>query len=143
MSGSVSSLTGSGRHSTSSGLSKTYRQASSLFLTRRLAEAYSTLEPLITADRSEDHHSPNGDPVAPAPVATASRNSRIKIWSLYLTLLDAIINLGAEEGKSAFGTKQWRDIVSKVREGRVWEDLVRDGYHGVEGEMDADVVVNL
>ena len=143
LSSSISSLTGSARPTASSGLSKIYRQASSLFLTRRLGEAFSIIEPLISPERSDDHNASNGDQIAPAPIASSSGNSRIKIWSLYLTLLDAIIDLGAEEGKNVFGSRQWRDIVSKVREGRVWEDIVRDGYHGVEGDVDVDVVVNL
>lgn len=30
-----------------------------------------------------------------------------------------------------------------MREGEVWEDVVRNGYGGVEGDVDADVVINL
>lgn len=142
LSSSISSLSGSGRHA-SSHLSKTYRHASTLFLTRRLSEALSTLEPIIAPERPDDDDCANGDILEPAPVANASRTSRIKVWSLYLTLLDAIVNLGPEEGKEAFGTRQWRDILGKVRDGGVWDDVVRDGYHGIEGDVDADVIINL
>ncbi len=41
------------------------------------------------------------------------------------------------KGKQAFGTQEWRAICTKVREGEVWEEVVRHGYHGVEGDVDA------
>ena len=57
--------------------------------------------------------------------------------------MNAIIELGPDDGKDAFGTQEWRSICSKVREGEVWEEIVRNGYHGVEGDVDSDVVINL
>ncbi|KAB5570169.1 peroxin 26 [Coniochaeta sp. 2T2.1] len=141
MSASMSSLSSSisSARNSSSHISKSYRQASTLFLTRRLPEALSTILPLITQPTSED----NGPSTEPAPVAKASRTTRIKVWSLYLTILNAIVELDPDEGKDAFGTQEWRQLVSKVREGEVWEEVVRDGYHGVEGDVDSDVVINL
>ncbi len=141
LSASISSL-GSFRNGTPQ-LSKLYRQASTLFLTRRLSEALATIEPAITTNSSSE--AIDGDPenAELAPVATASRSTRIKIWNLYLTILNAIIELGPEDGKNAIGTKEWRAIVSKVRDGDVWEDIVREGYGGVEGDVDSDVVINL
>ncbi len=82
----------------------------------------------------------NGEP---APVAQASRTTRIKVWSLYLTILNAIIELEPEEGKDAFGQQEWRALCAKVRDGDIWEEVVRNGYHGVEGNVDSDVVINL
>lgn len=139
---SLSSSLSSARHS-SSHISKTYRQASTLFLTRRLPEALSTILPLITPPGSEESNGTNGTAAEPAPVARVSRTTRIKVWSLYLTILNAIIELDPDEGKDAFGTQEWRAICSKVREGEVWEEVVRNGYHGVEGDVDSDVVINL
>ena len=78
-----------------------------------------------------------------APVATASRGTRVKVWSFYLTFLNSVVELGAEEGKHAFGSARWKQLVSRCRDGSVWDDVVRDGYAGVEGDVDADVVVNL
>ena len=60
-----------------------------------------------------------------------------------MTILNAILELDQEEGKDAFGTKEWRAICTKVRDGGVWEEVVRNGYHGVEGNVDSDVVINL
>ncbi|KAM0485894.1 hypothetical protein ACHAPX_000590 [Trichoderma viride] len=132
---SISSLSSSGSKRYSP-VSKTYRQASTLFLTRRLPEALSTLRPIITPPSSAD----DGEP---APVTKSSRGTRIKVWSLYLTLLNAIVELEPEEGKDAFGNQEWRALCSKVRDGSIWEEVVRNGYHGLEGDVDADVVINL
>lgn len=33
--------------------------------------------------------------------------------------------------------------MSKVRDGDVWEEVVKNGYGGVEGDVDSDVVINL
>ncbi|KAL1842735.1 hypothetical protein VTJ49DRAFT_4373 [Mycothermus thermophilus] len=130
----------SGRNPASSHISKTYRQASTLFLTRRLPEALSTVLPLVTPTPPAEGTSESTEP---APVVRASRSSRIKVWSLYLTVLNAIVELGSDEGKDAFGAQEWKAICHKVREGEVWEEVVRNGYHGVEGDVDAEVVINL
>jgi hypothetical protein len=139
---SVSSLSGSRHHSQQ--IAKAYRQAAQLFLTRRLPEALSTIEPIITPPAQEDlKESYNGDLSGYAPVATASRGTRVKVWSFYLTFLNSVVELGAEEGKHAFGSTRWKQLVSKCRDGSAWDDVVRDGYAGVEGDVDAEVVVNL
>lgn len=136
LSNSVSSLSASTASRHTSHISKTYRQASTLFLTRRLPEALTTILPLITPHEPVD----NGEP---APVATASRTTRIKVWSLYLTVMNAIVEMEPDEGKDAFGNQEWRSLCGKVRDGDVWEEVVRNGYHGVEGDVDSDVVINL
>lgn len=139
LSSSVSSLSSSTSSRHSSAITQTYRQASTLFLTRRLPEALSTVLPLVTQPPPE---TPDGVS-EPSPVARASRNNRIKVWSLYLTTLNAIIELDPDEGKRAFGSQEWRALCSKVREGEIWEEVIQNGYHGVEGDVDADVVINL
>lgn len=139
---SVSSLSASRQHSQQ--IAKAYRQAAQLFLTRRLPEALSTIEPIITppvVDHANGSY--NGDLAGYAPIATASRGTRVKVWSFYLTFLNAVVELGAEEGKHAFGSARWKQLVSKCRDGSVWDDVVRDGYAGVEGDVDAEVVANL
>lgn len=141
LSSSISSLSSS-RHGTPH-LSKIYRQASTLFLTRRLPEALATIEPVITAPPPSEPVDGDTESAELAPVATASRSTRIKIWNLYLTILNAVVELGPEDGKNAIGSREWRSIVSKVRDGTIWEDIVRDGYGGVEGDVDSDVVINL
>lgn len=60
-----------------------------------------------------------------------------------MTILNAIVELDSDEGKQAFGGADWRALVAKVRDGDVWEEVVRDGYEGIEGSVDADVVINL
>ncbi|KAJ4336294.1 hypothetical protein N0V95_008641 [Ascochyta clinopodiicola] len=146
LSSSISSLSASRQQS--SQIAKAYRQAAQLFLTRRLPEALSTIEPIITApgDTTDSDHggdSANNLHASYAPVATASRGTRVKVWSFYLTFLNSVVELGADEGKHAFGSARWKQLVAKCRDGSVWDDVVRDGYAGVEGDVDADVVVNL
>lgn len=51
--------------------------------------------------------------------------------------------LEPDEGKEAFGSQEWRAICAKVRDGEIWEEVVTNGYHGVEGDVDSDVVINL
>jgi hypothetical protein len=99
----------------------------------------STILPVITQPESED----NSSEKEPAPVSKASRTTRIKVWSLYLTILNAIVELDPDEGKQAFGSSDWRALVTKVRDGVVWEEVVKNGYGGVEGDVDSDVVINL
>lgn len=120
-------------------ISKAYAQASNLFLTRRLSEALSTLTPIVKKPAVEEI----GESPAPTPIAIASRSLRIKIWSLYLTLLNAIIEVGPDEGKATFGNNLWRDIAGKARDGTIWEEVVQVGYNGIEGNVDAEVVINL
>ncbi|KAL7626914.1 hypothetical protein AAE478_003688 [Parahypoxylon ruwenzoriense] len=141
LSNSITSLASStSSRPSSNNISRTYRQASQLFLTRRLPEALSTVLPLITP--STENADVNGL-TEPAPVARASRSTRIKVWSLYLTILNAILELDPDEGKDAFGSQEWRALCKKARDGDVWEEVVQFGYHGAEGEVDPDVVINL
>lgn len=149
LSSSISSL--SSQRAQSSWIAKTYRHSAQLYLTRRLSEALTAIEPVITPEQDAsngisggqelDGHD-SGD-VQPAPVAAASRGTRVKIWSFYLTLLNAVIELGPEEGKLVFGSTKWRTLAAKARDGTVWDEVVRLGYGGAEGEVDGEVVANL
>jgi hypothetical protein len=140
---SISSLSPSKQ--VSSEISKIYKQASQLYLTRRLSESLSTLEPVISVPSiPEDERTRDDDEPPPqAPIALASSKLRIKIWNLYISLINAIIELGPEEGKQAFGIKEWKALISSARDGDVWETVVKVGYGDREGSVDADVVMNL
>lgn len=124
-------------------ISRTYTQASTLFLTRRLAESLSTLGPLLEASAPAGEGASDDDTSEPAPITSATQNSRIKVWSLYLTLLNAIIELGPEDGKAEVGGHTWRSILNKTRDGSIWDEVVQIGYGGVEANVDAEVVSNL
>ncbi|KAK8160692.1 hypothetical protein BKA80DRAFT_290502 [Phyllosticta citrichinensis] len=139
---SVTSLSASQRPQTTQ-IAKTYRQAAQLFLTRRLPEALSTIEPVIAPEVSDNAQddAPQQSPLA--PIAWASRGTRVKVWSFYLTFLNSVVELGPEEGKHAFGSTKWKALMAKCRDGTVWEEVVQAGYGGVEGSVDADVVINL
>lgn len=124
-------------------ISKLYRQAEHLFLTRRFPEALSVIEPLITVPQPQDGTYDDEATADGAPIARASQKSRIKVWSFYLTLLNAVAELGPENGKIEFGGREWRDLVAKARDGTIWDEVVNIGYGGIEGSVDADVVFNL
>ena len=142
LSSSTSSLSPSGR--SSSEISNIYKHASQLFITRRFPEALSILEPVITPVKQTNGYK-HGDEDSPpqAPIATATTNQRIKVWVLYITLLNSIADLGHDEGKRSFGQARYKEMVSCVRNGDIWETVVRDGYAGKEGSVDSEVVYNL
>ncbi|GAB7348705.1 hypothetical protein MBLNU459_g7444t1 [Dothideomycetes sp. NU459] len=145
LSSSISSL--SSARAQTSWIARTYRQAAQLFLTRRLYEALSTIEPVLFAPLDDpdaiSRHAHDDDGRPAAPVAAASKTTRVKVWSFYLTLLNSIIELGAEEGKLVFGSTKWRALAAKARDGTVWDEVVNLGYGGNEGQVDGEVVVNL
>ena len=147
LSNSLTSLSQS--RSTNSLIVRTYKQATQQYLTKRFKEALETLEPIITPQQQQgaDGEEVNGDEGvsdgAAAPIAQSSRGTRTKVWVFYLSLLHAIVDLGQEQGKLIFGSTVWRQLAAKVRDGSVWEEIVKHGYAGNEGEVDPDVVVNL
>lgn len=132
LSSSLSSL--SRPRSTASLTVKAYKQATQLYLTKRFKESLEILEPIVT---------PEGGEGRAAPVTQSNKGTRTKVWVFYLSLLNAIIDLGADEGKTSFGSTKWRQITAKATEGGVWEDVVQHGYGGNEGDVDPDVVLNL
>lgn len=135
LSSSLSSL--SRPRSTASLTVKAYKQATQLYLTKRFKEALETIEPIVTPQPISPTE------IRPAPVTQSNKGTRTKVWVFYLSLLNAIIDLGAEEGKTSFGSSKWRQILAKAQEGNVWEEVVQHGYGGNEGEVDPDVVLNL
>ncbi|THX23351.1 hypothetical protein D6D12_08456 [Aureobasidium pullulans] len=139
---SISSL--SSARAQSSHIARTYRQAAQLFLTRRLYEALSTIDPIISPEAPDSPLQQEGQSDHDAAaVAFASKTTRVKVWSFYLTLLNAIIELGPEEGKLVFGSTKWRELAAYARQGTVWDLVVRQGYQGNDGAVDGEVVVNL
>ncbi|OJD16166.1 hypothetical protein AJ78_03655 [Emergomyces pasteurianus Ep9510] len=134
----LSSSTSSLSLSPSKQISRVYKQSSQLFLTRRLQEALSVIESIIKPPSSEVDQQDG-----PAPIATASSNMRIKVWNLYISILNAIVELGAEEGRKQFGQKEWKTLASKVRDGEIWNTVSQVGYRGRYGSIDADVVYNI
>lgn len=143
-----SSLSGLSRsRSTNNLIVRAYKQATQLYLTRRFREAWEVLEPVVSPQQNSSSRDSgvdvDGADGGVAPVAQSSRGTRTKVWVFYLSLIHAVVELGAEEGKREFGAEGWRAVVKKAREGTVWDDIVARGYGGSEGDVDAEVVVNL
>lgn len=127
-----------------SDISRRFKQARDLFLQRRLPEALSTIQPLVNDDQPARKEEIEEEQIKrQAPIAGASHSSRVKVWSLYITLLNAIAELGQDEGRKTFGSQEWDDIVKKAQDGSIWTEVVDVGYGGIEGQVDPDVVVNL
>ena len=126
-------------------ISRIYNEASALYLTRRLAEALHILSPIVTEKHTEDDEAEQQQSSAnEAPlIATASHKLRVKVWCFYLTLLNAIAELGDETGQEVFGKKEWNAITAPTRDGSIWDQVVNIGYGGVEGNVDIEVVNNL
>jgi hypothetical protein len=108
-------------------ISHIYKSCTNLFLTRRLPEALAALQPVVN-DRS-------------ASIRQCPRALRIKFWGLYLAILDAAAKMGATEGKATWGEKEWPELVGKIRNGFVWDEV--NMAYGNEGRVDADVIVTL
>jgi hypothetical protein len=120
-----------GAPSSSSWLGQLCSEATTLFITRRLSDAIVLLESGVDDD------------VAAEPIARAPKNLRIRFWSLYIATLDAVVELGPEKGSEMLDHQKWSNVAAKVQSGQIWEEVVRDGYHGDEMNVDEEVVVNL
>jgi hypothetical protein len=141
LSSSLSSLSRS--RSSNNLIVRTYKQATQLYLTRRFREAWDVLETIVHAGSQDDEEN-DGQNHGIAPVAQSSRGTRTKVWVFYLSLIHAVVEMGAEDGAREFGgADAWRAVARKAREGLAWEEIVGRGYAGQEGEVDAEVVVNL
>jgi hypothetical protein len=141
---SSSTMSLSPNRRSSSEISNIYKHASQLFITRRFPEALSMLEPVITPIRQTNGYKHGDEDSSPkAPIAAATTNQRIKVWVLYITLLNSIVDLGHDDGSRGFGQARYKNMVNFVRNGEIWESVVRDGYAGREGSVDSEVVYNL
>lgn len=134
--------------STNSLVSRTYKQASHLFLTKQFQEALEAIEPVLLPQSAETSPFVNGDDTATgaqqqALVAACTAGTRTKVWVFYTSLLHSIISMGYDQGKLVFGSSDWQRIVAKVQDGSVWDEVVQNGYDGVEGRLDTEVVINL
>ena len=124
-------------------LSKIYKQASELYLTRRIPECLAMLEPTVFPWKSTDVNSNGEENHDIALIIKASRSLRVKIWTLYLTLLNDIVSLGVNEGRSTVGIRKWRELAASVQDGTIWDQVVKVGYSGVEANVDIEVIANL
>ena len=122
-------------------LNKAYKQTSNFFLTRRFPDALAAIEPVVSHQAIVS--SDGREEIWPAPIANVEKKWRVKIWSLYLTLINSIADLGLNDGSAAFGKQRWRTIKNKAEGGSIWDDVVEVGYNGNEADMDAEVVANL
>lgn len=111
------------------------------------------LQPLVTAGSTSSIDGVVEQSNGSAPVVSASKSARVKVWSLWIAVIHEILQLGAEEGGRALeglesldgetGSRRWRSLAKKVKDGDIWADVVNIGYAGIEAAVDAEVVANL
>ena len=99
------------------------------------------LRPILTP--KANGYSQESDSQDQASISTAATSQRIKLWNLYITVLSSIADLSYDEGATEVGHKEYKEIRSHVQNGGIWEQVVRDGYKGREGSVNAEVVYNL
>lgn len=121
---------------TSSAVAKIVRETTNLYLTRSLREANQLFESLLIPEELIDA-------LPTTSIAKASPKDRLKAWRLYIALLDAIVDLGSEEGRRQFGHSEWDSILGKVKTTALWSDIVHTGYCGIEGSVEDVLVVEL
>ena len=123
-------------------LGRVYDQAATYFITRRPSEALSLLCTAIFP-APVDHGEPLSFGVAEfAPVAGAPRKLRIKMWSLFISCLDALARI-EEAGVQVARPTNHRDLVTKVHNGTIWDVVVQHGYRGQKDCVDAEVIISL
>lgn len=130
-------------------VTRAYKSANQLFLTRRIREALEILLPLVVPSTDLEATFPlveedaNSHHNSLAPVSGVSKTARVRVWSLYISILNEVVEMGPDFGKETFGAARWKYLVALARTGSIWEDIVRNGYGGSEGNVDPDVVANL
>lgn len=104
-----------------SAIQTAFQRSTTLFLTRRLPPALETLHPVLPYTNK------------------CVRSLRVKIWSTYFAILDAVLKLEGPEGKDAFGSlRSWREVKNRVRKAKIWEELL--GTYGDVGRAEIEIV---
>jgi len=101
------------------------------------------LEPIITPSTPSSPDQTAQEVLASAPIASATKNARCKVWGLYVSILNEVVELGPDDGKKAVGSARWKGLVDKTSSCSVWEEVVQNGYRGNEGSVDIEVVALL
>ena len=136
---SITALSSSLYSNQNSSISKIYKRASTLFLTRQLKEAHSLLTSLIdgAADASSNGFTTN------IALIDATRNQRVKIWCLYLSLIDELLKVGPVQGATFVGLKNWSSLKESVTDSTVWDYVTKQGYQGRQASVDEEVIASL
>ena len=96
-----------------------YKLSSQYFLTKHFPEASQAILPLL---RSPD------------------RKCQQKAWGLYIVILDNALKLPKDEGRKMWGRQAWEREVSRVRESKLWDDLL-EAVNGVKAAINPEVMM--
>jgi len=130
-------------HSSNKQISKDYDLAQGYFSSKQFREAYDILETLISLPKPKAGDVEDSALAGKSPVTTAKSSLRVKVWVLYLKLLDALIGSGSNERVAEFGRATWREITSRVQDSTIWKQVLQDGYGGILANVEAEVVWKL
>lgn len=126
-------------------LSKKYRKARNLFLTQQFAEAFSEIG--LTLEPGEwfegDVHDGEGKSLSRVPILFAKKSVRVKIWSLYLTLLNTFRKAGNDQAGVWVGARRWKGLYASLCDGSIWQNVLHVGYADNEHAMDHEITVAL
>lgn len=98
-----------------------YKLSSQYFLTKHFPEASVAIQPLLR---------------------TSDQKWQQKAWALYIIILDNGLKLSHEEGRKVWGRQAWDIEISRVKSGKIWDELL-DSVQGIISSIDAEVVMAL
>jgi len=96
-----------------------YKRSSEYFLTKHFPEAAAAIAPLLKSQE---------------------RKWQQRAWGLYIVTLDHGLKLSDQQGKRIWGQEVWEGHVMRVREGRIWDELLR-AVDGDRSEIETDVLI--
>jgi len=102
-------------------VSRAYSTSSQQFLTKQLPQAFLTIRPYLSS-------------------SSVSYSWKVKIWKLYITILDTAAKASQEEGKKVWGRGEWLRVMRLAKYNAVWDEC--EHAFG-QNDMDLDVVTAL
>ncbi|OLL23261.1 hypothetical protein NEOLI_000851 [Neolecta irregularis DAH-3] len=102
-------------------VSRAYSTSSQQFLTKQLPQSFLTIRPYLSS-------------------SSASYSWKVKIWKLYITILDTAAKASQEEGKKVWGRGEWSRVMRLAKYNAVWDEC--EQAFG-QNDMDLDVVTAL
>ena len=123
----------------------TYKRARDFYLVQQFGEAFDEISSLLNDNNVfvADLDNGPGSARTQAPVFHANMGLKVKIWSLYLTLLNTLRDVGGQKASAYVGAQRWQRLSESLHNGSIWQHVVDVGFAGDEQVMDIDIVIAL